>query len=139
MEKTQLLKDPNIEPTRKVISEALGNGCLVYTKFIEYIIEYDILVEWRYYNDGKAWLAKAQAKKKTVCWLSVWEGFFMVSFFFTEKTKGGIQELIVSTEIKEKAANASAVGKLIPLIFEVKEESQLQDIFTVMEYKRNLK
>lgn len=139
MEKTQLLKDPSIEPTNKVIAEALGNGYLAYTKFIECLVKYDIIVEWRYYNDGKAWLARALAKKKTVFWLSVWEGFFMVSFFFTEKTKSGIQELDICTEIKEKIANTSVVGKLIPLIFEVKEESQLQDIFAVIEYKRNLK
>ncbi|PKP08994.1 MAG: hypothetical protein CVU09_13085 [Bacteroidetes bacterium HGW-Bacteroidetes-4] len=38
-------------------------------------------VQWRYYNDGKAWLCKVSYKKKTVFWLSVWEAYFKVAFY----------------------------------------------------------
>jgi hypothetical protein len=38
-------------------------------------------VQWRYYNDGKAWLCKVSYKKKTVFWLSVWEACFKVAFY----------------------------------------------------------
>ena len=36
----------------------------------------DASLEWRYDNDGNAWLGKVVRKKKTVCWVSVWDRFF---------------------------------------------------------------
>ena len=51
--------------------------------------------DWKYYKDSKAWLCKVSYKKKTVFWLSVWEGFFKTSFFFLERHMEGITALDV--------------------------------------------
>ena len=57
-DKKQLLRNPDIEPSDDVIAEALGGGYISYVKFIKELDNKDIQPEWRYYNDGKAWLAK---------------------------------------------------------------------------------
>ncbi|ULQ60863.1 DUF3788 domain-containing protein [Brucepastera parasyntrophica] len=84
----QLLRDASVFPDGKILESALGKAYPVYSEFMDTITsgEYNLEPEWRYYNDGKAWLCKIQYKKKTVLWLSVWERFFKTSFFFTEKT-----------------------------------------------------
>jgi len=78
----QMLRDPDIQPTNYAIAKALGDSNNAYIKFINEIASHDILLEWRYYNDGKAWLAKGLFKwtgvrggqnEKTVFWLSIWD------------------------------------------------------------------
>ncbi|MEA4809287.1 DUF3788 family protein, partial [Macellibacteroides fermentans] len=87
----------------------------------------------------KAWLCKVQHKKKTILWLSVWEGFFKVSFFFTEKHLKAIAALDISEAIKTELASAKAVGRLIPMIFNINNASQLEELLTVVRFKKTLK
>lgn len=93
----QLLRDPNVKPTDKIIEDGLGETNNIYAEFIEKLMEYDIhLMDWRYYNDGKAWLSKGEYrwvtlrgtnKVKPIFWLSIWDGFFKVSFNFSERIR----------------------------------------------------
>jgi hypothetical protein len=91
MEAQMLLRNADTFPSDKVLKDALGDVYIVLESFLGTITneEYHLNIDWRYYNDGKAWLGKVQHKKKTVLWLSVWEDFFKVSFFFTEKHFSG--------------------------------------------------
>lgn len=134
-----LLNDANIYPTDEVLACVLDKSSEVYQSFVSGLPKHKVDLEWRYYNDSKAWLGKATAKKKTVFWMSVWQGFFRVTFYFTEKTRIGIQNLTVSDEIKTKIENEPVMGKLIPLVFDISEKSQLDDVFALVAYKLSLK
>jgi hypothetical protein len=136
MDKAQLLRDASIFPSHAVLAEALGAAYAVYMDFMNRLQGINIETEWRYYNDGKAWLGKNTHKKKTVFWLSVWDGFFKVSMFFTEKTSAGIAELLVDKEYK---TFEPLWAKLKPLVISVKAGTGLDDLFKVIEYKKNLK
>ena len=96
------LRDAEIFPSDRVLKDTLGDVYDVLESFLATITNeaYLLSFEWRYYNDGKAWLCKVQHKKKTILWLSVWEGFFKVSFFFTEKHLEAIAALDISESIK---------------------------------------
>lgn len=137
----QLLKDENIYPTPEIIRDTLGEAYPVYEQFLLTLAETfpGMAIDWRYYKDGKAWLGKCTAQKKTVFWLSVWEGSFKVSFYFTEITSHGAMVLEIAEEHKKRLQNAAMVGKLVPLIFDISEEGQLADLFAVMKYKAALK
>lgn len=89
MEEKILLRDPDVEPTDKVIEDSLGKDAYeIYKTLIEVITgKYKLAYEWRFYKDGNAWLCKVTNKKKTVFWLSLWEIFIKTGFYFTEKTK----------------------------------------------------
>ena len=139
MDKKDLLGNPDIYPSDDILAEALGESYTAYKSLVQKLPEYKIEPEWRYYNDGKSWLTKAVYKKKTVFWLSVWDGFFKVSLFFTEKTRIGIQELPISATIKTKIANEPAMGRVIPLTLELYSESILEDLYALIAYKQSLK
>lgn len=141
MEGQMLLRDADIFPSDKILEDALGEGFNVLVSFLEAVTnkEYSLIIEWRYYNDGKAWLGKAVYKKKTIFWLSVWEGFFKTSFFFTEKHLEAIAKLDISETMKDEFAKAKTIGKLIPMIFDVNKENQLGDLLTVVWFKKSLK
>lgn len=139
MNKEQLLRNPDIAPSDEVLAAALGRAYNSYIAFTQKLPDWGIETEWRYYNDGSAWLCKCVRKKKTVFWLSVWDGFFKITLFFTEKTNSGVYELPISDEIKTRFKNEKRIGKLIPLLHEVHDESALDDIFALITYKQSLK
>lgn len=138
---TMLLRDKQIFPEDKVLIAALGDSYPAYAGLMKSVTgdEYGLLPQWNYYNDGKAWLCKSVFKKKTVFWLSVWEEYFKVSFYFTEKHCIGIEGLNIDPEIKQSFKSANHIGKLIPLSISVRSSAQLPDLFRIIEYKKSLK
>jgi hypothetical protein len=133
----QLLKDPDVIPTTEVLEVVLGNNYPVFSEFINTAESenFKLNPEWRYYNDGKAWLCKITFRKKTVVWLSVWSDCFKLGFYFTEKSGRGIPGLKIEDSIKEFYLNHKPIGKLKPIVVEVSKKSQLADINNLIKYK----
>ena len=133
----QLLIDPDVFPSAEVLGKALDKKYPVFKEFICTVESEDLklIPNWRYYKDGKAWLCKITLKKKTVVWLSVWSDCFKVAFYFTEKSGEGIPGLRIDDSIKEFYLNHKPIGKLKPIVVEVRSKSQLVDINTLIKYK----
>jgi hypothetical protein len=131
-----LLNQPEIFPTSEVLKEVLGKSYTVFEELSALLINEDLVLNWRYYNDGKAWLCKVSNKNKTVFWLSVWNGHFKTSFFFLERHLEGIAALgIDDTHFTiEKAC-----GKMIPFLFSISKSEQLPDLLKMVEYKKKAK
>lgn len=136
-----MLTDPNIPPTGQLLDEILRESYPVYEAVIASVTGpgYGLEPQWRYYNDGKAWLCKMVFKKKTIFWLSVWDGFFKAGFYFVERHLHGIGELDVDPEIKKALAEAKPFGTLFPVTLEMKKKEQIRDLLRLIEYKKKLK
>ena len=133
----QLLKDPEVELSEKVLRNEFGRWYSVYNEFVTEIQSdrFSFGTEWRYYKDGKAWLCKIVYKKKTVVWLSAWKTHFKLGFYFTEKTGAGICKLEIHEGLKSNYENNKPIGRLKPLIVEVSKQSQLSDVYALLNYK----
>lgn len=139
---TQLLRDQQIFPTKPLLKNVLGDSC--YDAFEELITtiegdKYALDIEWKYYNDGKAWLCKASYKKRTVFWLSVWDKYFKMTFYFTEKKSPGIAELDIDPNLKEEFSRTKPTGRLIPLTLRIIGKEQIRDVLRIIDYKKSLK
>lgn len=150
MDDRQLLRDPAIEPTSERIAEGLGAANAAYAIFVEGLKSHDIQLQWRYYNDGKAWLAKGlykwttkrgTEKEVTTFWLSIWDGFFKVSVFIPEKARADALKLAVDDEAKHMIESAKQIGKLkfFPVVFDVRTEKLLDAIYTLAEFRKTIK
>ena len=148
--KEQLLRNPDIQPSSDVIAKALNEANNTYIKFANELINHNIEIEWRYYTDGKAWLAKGLYKWKgvrggqnetTVFWLSVWDGFFKLSIFIPEKNREDAQNLPLSDNIKKMISESKQMGKLkfFPVVFDLYSEELLPSVFTLLDFKKNIK
>ena len=146
----QLLGDPDIQPSDDILSAALDGSYAAYVKFTDMLVGFGMQPEWRYYNDGKAWLLKGlykwksqrgTDKEKTVFWLSVWDGFFKLSFFVGENRREDLLNLPLSENIKRTVADAKKMGKLkfFPLIFDVRSDELLSDFGTLIEFQKSIK
>jgi hypothetical protein len=136
-----LLNDPAIPPDGEQLRSILGESYEVYDEMMETITapECGLAPEWRYYNDGKAWLCKVVFKKKTVFWLSVWDRFFKVSFYFAGRHCPDVAELDIDPAIKENLSEAKPFGTLFPVTMEMKRKEQIADLIRLVEYKKKLK
>lgn len=145
--KLQLLRDPDIQPTEDVIANALGEAYGAYGQFINELTNHDIQIEWRYYTDGKAWLAKGLDRwtgvrggkhETTIFWMSIWDGFFKVSFFIPEKIRAEAHSLPLADKIKLLIADSKQMGtkfKYFPLVFDLCSDEMLESVFTLVDFK----
>ena len=135
---TQLLREPEIFPSKEVLQVALGKTYSVFEELEKLLAqdEFALNFEWHYYKDSKSWLCKVCHKKKTVFWLSVWDGFFKTSFFFL----GRHLEDITALEIDENSFTMEKEwGKMIPLIFNIRNKEQFADLLKIITYKKKAK
>jgi len=119
----QLLRDKAVPPGDDVLKNPL------YLSLVE-----GWQPEWRYYNDGKAWLCKVGDGRKTIFWLSVWEGCLLVSFYFLERHLDGLAALETTRGRLEKEW-----GRMLPLTFEVRDASTVAEIRRVAAFKKRSK
>jgi hypothetical protein len=132
-----LLNDKDVYPDDEALQQYLGGTKAIWDRFTAQLrTDFSgITLEWRYYTDGKAWLAKVVHKQKTICWVSVWERFFKITFYFMQKNDTDIAELQIDRRAKEHYLSHKGFGKLKPLSFEVKTGRTLKDVIIVMRYK----
>jgi len=147
----QLLRDPTVEPTDEVLAQALGDANIAYLKFANELVGHDIKLVWRYYTDGKAWLAKGLyqwtgarggRKEMTVFWLSVWDGFFKVSVFVPEKSRADVSSLLLPDEVLRMIAEARQMGerlKFFPVVFDLRSDEIFEGLFELAEFKKRIK
>jgi len=136
-----LLREKEIEPTNEVLENVLGKELFkLYQELIKiFTDEFSLEPQWQFYKDGNAWLCKVVHKKKTILWLSIWENYIKTGFYFTEKTGIGVLELDIDNKIKEVFEVANPIGKLIPLIIDINQQKQIEDLKEVIKYKKGLK
>ena len=149
--KKQLLRNPDIEPSSDVIAKALGESNNAYIKFISELASHDIHLEWRYYNDGKSWLAKGLFKwtgarggknEKTVFWLSIWDGFFKVTIYIPEKSRADVFKLPLDDKVKLMIGDSNQMGnrlKFFPLAFDLSSDEMLEAVYTLADFRKSLK
>ena len=138
---TQLLRDSEIYPSQEVLKDLLGKVYDVLESFQTRVTQSDFALtfDWHYYKDGKSWLCKVCHKKKTIFWLSVWDGHFKTTFFFLERHLEAIAALDISEQIKEDFCCTKPVGKLLPMLLSINKQEQLTDLLKVIALKKGLK
>ena len=136
-----LLNDKNEFPDDQVLAKHLGKTKSAWDALTAGVAAKfpEASLEWRYYNDGSAWLCKLTRKKQTVCWISVWDKAFRITFYFTAKSDKDIDNLEISPDAKDSYRTTEPTGKLKPFTIEVRTQKALKDVFVLAEYKSGLK
>jgi hypothetical protein len=135
------LNDKNTYPDDEVLTRYLGKAKNAWDSFMDLLkVEHPLIsTEWRYYNDGKSWLCKATQKGKTVCWISVWDELFKVTFYFNVKAEEAIKNSSLDKEMKEQWMKDKNFGKIKPITLEVRKITDLITIKKLIELKESIK
>ena len=129
------LRDESIYPDEGVLKRILGSSYPAYCDLLKLYERNDLVYEWRYYHDGKAWLCKVQKNKRTIVWMSAWKDYMQATIYIPEKHIEGLYKLDIREEQKEKIRQTKNTGKSKPCIFEVRETGVLEDFSKVMQFK----
>lgn len=144
----QLLRKPDVQPTNDAIAQALGEANDAYLVFSRMLADIGIQLQWRYYTDGKAWLAKGLHKRTgvhggqkdvTIFWLSICDGFFKVTLYFPEKARADVMNLPIDHEIKQMIADSEPMGsklKFFPLVLELRSDEMFEAVYTLADFKK---
>ena len=133
------LRDKNIYPDDEVLSSVLGQSFEVYKELLALFRSNEMTQEWKYYNDGKAWLCKVQKKKKTIVWMSAWKGYMEATIYFPLRLLDNVLESGISDQTKKMILSTKNVGKSKPCTFEIREKDIFEDFEKVMQMKIKLK
>lgn len=133
------LKDESIFPDELVLKGVLGKSYNAFSKLLEIYNSNEMIYEWRYYKDGKAWLLKVQKKKKTIVWMSAWKGYMKATIYIHLKYLDDIYKLKISEDIKKNIEETKNIGKLKPCTFEIRNQKILKEFSEVMNFKLTAK
>ncbi len=133
------LRDESIYPNEIVLQAILDKSYSSYSLLIKLFDQNEMIYEWRYYRDGKAWLCKVQKKKRTIIWMSAWKGFMQATIYFPYKDIERVYNLDISEDVKNKIKLTKHVGKSKPCIFEIRDKEIMRDLEKVMKLKIEFK
>ena len=133
-----VLSNNELYPSAKVLQEALGESFMAFESLCNDLIPHNIIPEWNYYNDGKAWLCKLLFKKKNLAWLGVYSGYFVVTCYFTERHLEKIADLDISEPVKETFCIANPIGRLLPMSITIDTANLSADVLTMILFKKGL-
>ena len=129
------LTDENIFPDESVLKKILGRSYNAYLALLNLYGNYELVYEWRYYKDGKAWLCKVQKKKKTIVWMSAWKGFMQATIYFPERYIDDIFQLGITDKTKNRIMATKNVGRSKPCIFEIRNINAVKELEKGMKFK----
>ena len=133
-----VLRDPEAYPSDERLEAALKGGFAVFAALRRNLAAAGCHPEWRYYNDGKAWLCKLLAGKRNLGWLHVYDGFCCVTVYFTQRHRAAVVAAEIPQPLKEAFARTSAAGRLIPLCVRVADEEDVDAAMAVFRLKKGL-
>jgi hypothetical protein len=135
-----VLSDKNQFPTQAVISSHLGKAQDLWEGLFGYIHDScpDFTEQWRYYNDGKSWLLKVSKKTKTVFWLSLIEGSFRTTFYFTDKARRAILRSSLSDDLKKQYRSLRGLKKIRGITILYRRKRDVEDAKRLIQIKTSI-
>ena len=136
-----ILTNKNEFPTEEIIFSHIGKSKVLWQAIFEFIhaTHPNLSEEWRYYNDGKSWLLKVVKKTKTICWVSLRENSFRMSFYFTDKAEQSILGSNISDELKEQFKNGKRYNKIRGLTITFKHKKDVEYAKSMIAMKLSIK
>ena len=129
------LTDPTVVPDTKLLRSVLGASFPTYRRLLQIFLERDYTHEWRYYDDGKAWLCKVQKARRTIAWMSAWKGYAQVTVYFPEKHRHLLNTESISLALLDRIQHTRLVGKSQPCTLELRSDEALPDLISLFQLK----
>jgi len=131
------LGEQKMYPSEEVLTNLLGSVYGVWKELETELAqdEFALTFFWTYNQKSKFWMCTVSREKKSLIWITLWEGFFKVQLYFTEKQLDNTVELDISEQGKEYLRSSKLVGKLYPVFIEIDRQEKLADLLKIVKMK----
>ena len=138
---TPSLNDPDTFPSADILTAILCGAKPAWDAFTDYLDGHTPACsgEWRYYKDGGRWLFKVTRKKKTMCWVSVWDGMFKTTFYFPDRAEEPIRASGVDPKYVEQFITGKRYGKIRGVTVDIWNPNDIEATKILMGIKEELK
>jgi len=102
----------HLEPIRQFILDTYG----------------ETVEEWKYYGVKNGWLLKKYYKKRNLFFISIYNGYFKISFAFGEKAVHAISGSAISQELKTQLDPARKYAEGRGLTIKVDDSGYLENL-----------
>jgi hypothetical protein len=136
-----VLSDKNQFPTEAIIFSHIGKSRELWLLLFEYIhrVHPDFTEQWKYYLDGKSWLLKVTRKSRTIFWLSIVEGSFRTTFYFSDKARKAISESSLSEDLKKQFKGGENFGAIRGITILYKNRRDVENAKRLIDIKMSVK
>ena len=136
-----VLTDKSVFPHDDLVFSYLGQNSIYWQKLLDAVrARYpDVREVWNYYNDGKRWLLRTMRKKKTICWIGVFDGGFRITFYFGDKAESIIEGSDLPEILKDEFRNGKRFGKIRAISIRVEGPDDIAHAIRLTELKEKIK
>ncbi len=129
----------DVKPTEALIKANLAGNyarLMEIRKFVDDTFG-EILEEWKNYGRKIGWLLKIIYKKRNLCFITVCEGYFNMTFIFGDKAIDSMVDSAVSPSLKKALREAKKYAEGRGLNLKVEDDKYLPDIKLLLQIKVN--
>ncbi len=129
--------DKSKQPAENDARQALKENYPQWKEIKNFVLEKypQAIEEWNFPGKNYGWSFRMKDKKRAIIYLLPRDGFFKVAFVFGQKALDHILTRNISENIKEDLINAKVYAEGRGVKINVKDNSNLPDIKTLVEIK----
>ncbi len=131
--------EKNAEPTREMLSHALGKSMEILDSMTEFIAKEfeECHTEWKFYGTKLGWSLKIFNKKRNVVFVAPENNYFRVAFAYGQRAFEEIMKSNLPDSLKTDISMAKVYAEGRPLRLEISEKSDLNILFQLIRLKIN--
>ncbi len=132
-----IFMDKSVIPTQDELKNALGQTWPFWSQIREYVYEIypDGVEEWNFPGKNYGWSFRIKDKKRAILYLLPRDQFFYVAFVFGHKATDKVLKSQVSEKIKTDLESARVYAEGRGVKIEVKNQSDINDIKSLVDIK----
>lgn len=126
-----------VQPAESNLMEKLGSAYPRWNDLRNWILNYlkNATEEWSFPGKKYGWSFRIKSKKRNIIYFIPCEGFFLVAFVFGQKATDQIINSDISQNIITELMNARVYVEGRGIRIDVKDDSNLNDIKTLIRIK----
>jgi hypothetical protein len=133
-----IFMDKAVQPTESDLKEKLGSTYPLWSELKNWTFDYlkNTADEWSFPGKKYGWSFRIKEKKRNIVYFIPLDGFFKVALVFGQKATDQIMASDISKAIKTGLMEARVYMEGRGIRFDVKDDSNLKDIKTLIRIKR---
>ena len=136
---TSIFDNKSVIPSDEMVCTVLAETISLWDKVKSHVSEsyQGITQEWKFYSKKAGWSLIFKQGKRTLFYFIPCDGYFMIALVYGEKAEKAAEQSSIPEHIKKIIASAASYVEGKSFFVDVKNEDDLEPIFTLLKIKED--